>query len=108
MIIHIPSTEEEASQLLYKCNDRFADLTKENVIGLVRFLGANSSAWSCSNRESLVELLSRVNLRVLTDIVIDNVSTFPRSDVIDACKLVLREAVKYRELVAPKGCYRCR
>ncbi len=87
----IPRSPEEAGKLLSHAERLVRDgrMTPDYVRELTRFLGANSAAWTRTNRERLRRVLSALAEGVI-DAVVATMSRLPRTDILDECELVLR------------------
>jgi HEAT repeat protein len=68
-------------------------MSHENVRELARFLGANSAAWTRTNRERLRVVLSDVGGGIV-DPIVGAMIRLPRTDILDECEFVLRRLPK--------------
>ncbi len=87
----VPTNPEEAEKLVAHAERlvRAGRMTADYVQDLTRFLGANSAAWTRTNRERLRRVLSALAEGVV-DALVATMTRLPRTDVLDECELVLR------------------
>ena len=97
-----PKTAEEASALLERAERLLSSGGANGVLRtLARFLGANSSAWTPSNRARLRRVLASRGVDAL-EAIVKTLQAHPRTDVLDDAELTLRGLTKEAlEAVSP-------
>lgn len=97
-----PKNAEEAAYVLNVAeeyllmSEGIPDHLESYVHQLVRFLGANSGAWTVANRERLHSILYRCAIcypQVVVSFIVENVIDHPRTDIIDESVILLNEMI---------------